>query len=89
MFLADGVSGNKRETQYTHVGDDMKPVELQDWLKRRDTVYVPIVRAEEDQRRNISDGTPFGQSLTEVAIRDILSRLENIEAQLRAARVGK
>jgi len=67
----------------------MKPVELQDWLKRRDTVYVPIVRAEEDQRRNISDGTPFGQSLTEVAIRDILSRLENIEAQLKAARVGK
>lgn len=54
-------------------------IELQEWLKLRDTQYVPRVRGEEDLRRNISDGTPFGQALTEMAIRDLIARVQKLE----------
>ena len=58
-------------------------IDLSEWLRRRDTEYVPSVRAEENERKNISDGTPFGQALTEMAIRDLLGRVERIERQLK------
>jgi len=54
-------------------------IELTEWLKRRDTIYVPIVRGESDTRRNISDGTPFGTSLLEAVMRDLMARIEVLE----------